>query len=386
MPTEAKEYFRTHLDSYLKRLETIVNLDSGTRQPDDVAEVSAHFQRWIAELSGAVEVRRPDLSYGPFLIGRWHGTGQGQVLLVGHLDTVYGPGEAAQRPFSVTGGRATGCGVIDMKSGCLLALTAIAAMRDLGRPFGELVLALTPDEEVGSPVSRPILAELAEGQDAILVLEPGRVGGGVVVGRKGVADYTVSAVGRAAHAGVAPRDGLSAVLELCHQALALSDLNGKEGGLQFNVGLFSGGSRPNVVPGEAQMVVDVRADSDQAVQRAEHLFSSLRPVTPGVRLTVEGGFAMPPMETTDPIRALFALAEDVARSFGEQLKAVSTGGGSDANHLAVSGKPVLDGLGPIGGGAHSDGEFMDVESVVIRGALLTGLLSRIGAAGRSAFS
>ncbi|MHB1506253.1 MAG: M20/M25/M40 family metallo-hydrolase [Sulfobacillus sp.] len=386
MAAEAKDYFRTHLDTYLQRLETIVNMDSGTVDPDDVAAVSAHFSAWMKQLSGKVEVLRPNAAYGPFLIGRWQGHGQGRVLLVGHLDTVYSRGEAARRPFTLSGGRASGCGVIDMKSGCLLALTAIQAMRDLGREFGELVLALTPDEEVGSPVSQPLLAQLALDQDAILVLEPGRAGGGVVVGRKGVADYTIRAFGHASHAGVAPQEGHSAVLELCHQALALANLNGQEDGLQFNVGVFHGGSRPNVVPGEAQMVVDVRAASDAAVKRAVQLFSSLRAKTPGVRLEVDGGFAMPPMETTDQIQALFALAQRQALTIGEQLTAVSTGGGSDANHLAVSGKPVLDGLGPVGGGAHSPEEFMEVDSVVTRGAILTALLSQIGAHGRAAFA
>ncbi len=386
MATDIRTYWHSHLDGYLSRLEEVVNQDSGTHDPEDVALVSQRFASWMEAAGGRLVSSRPNPAYGPFLVGRWQGTGTGRVLLVGHVDTVYGHGESRLRPFRVEGGRATGCGVIDMKSGCLLALGAVECLIHSGRPFGQLVLALTPDEEVGSPVSRPLLAELAQDADAVLVLEPGRVNGGVVVGRKGVADFTVRAIGQSAHAGVAPEDGRSAVLELCHQAIRLSQLNGKAEGLQFNVGVFRGGSRPNVVPAEAEMVVDVRAASDDAMGRARDLFRSLEAVNPGVRLEVDGEFAMPPMETTAQITALFQLAERLAASLGERLTAVSTGGGSDANHLARAGKPVLDGLGPVGGGAHSPEEWLDVPSVVVRGALLTELAAAIGAKGESAFT
>ncbi len=386
MAADTKTYWHSHLDHYLGRLEEVVNQDSGTHDPEDVALVSRRFAAWMEAAGGRLESSRPSPAYGPFLVGRWQGTGVGRVLLVGHLDTVYGHGESRLRPYRREGDRAMGLGVIDMKSGCLLALGAVECLIQSGRPFGQLVLALTPDEEVGSPVSRPLLGELAQAADAVLVLEPGRVNGGVVVGRKGVADFTVRAIGQSAHAGVAPEDGRSAVLELCHQAVRLSQLNGQEEGLQFNVGVFRGGSRPNVVPAEAEMVVDVRAASDAAMDRAHHIFRSLEAVNPGVRLEVDGEFAMPPMETTAQVRALFQLAERLAASFGERLTAVSTGGGSDANHLARAGKPVLDGLGPVGGGAHSPEEWLEVASVVVRGALLTELVAAIGAKGEGAFS
>lgn len=386
MTNQTQLYWQRGLKRYLARLEMVVNQDSGSHDPEDVAVLSRQFADWLTAVGAEVDTVRPDEAYGPFLTGRWQGGGGGRVLLVGHLDTVYSHGEASQRPFRLIHDRASGCGVIDMKSGCLLALTAVECLLENARPFGQLVLALTPDEEVGSPVSRPLLAALATEADAVLVLEPGRVGGGVVVGRKGVADFTVSAVGQAAHAGVAPEDGHSAVLELCRQAVSLSALNGREEGLQFNVGLFRGGSRPNVVPGEAEMVVDVRAATDDAVRRAHDIFGSLRAVDAGVRLSVRGGFAMPPMETTPQIQALFDLAQRLARSMGDQLTAVSTGGGSDANHLARAGRPVLDGLGPIGGGAHSPGEFLDVTSVVSRGALLSELLAAVGEQGEAVFA
>lgn len=376
-----RDDWKALLPAFLEDLGTIVDMDSGTYDADDVRNVATVFQGWLKATGAEVEVHRIDPALGPVVVGRLLGSGRGRVLLIGHVDTVFQKGDAARRPFRVEGEKAFGPGIIDMKAGCLLALYAAKEIVRRELPFGSITLAFNPDEEIGSPSSRDLLGELAKDQDAVFVLEPGRSDGSVVVGRKGVADFVVRAKGRSSHAGVAPQDGRSAIMELCEQALALREGERSHPGLTFNVGVIRGGTRPNVVPEDAEMVVDVRATTAEAVREAEAIFHNLRPRTADVTLTVEGGFAMPPMETTEAVRRLYALAEGEARAMGIAITGTTTGGGSDANRIANQGKPVLDGLGPLGGGAHTPDEYLLVSSVAERGALLTRLLARIGREG-----
>lgn len=370
------------LPAYLGDLEKVVNMDSGTYEGPDVEAVSQVFADWLGSMGGEVSSHKGETALASTLVARFRGPGKGRILVVGHVDTVFARGEAKKRPFRREGDRAMGPGVADMKSGCLLGLYAVKELLRSGVPFGEITLAFNPDEEIGSPSSSALLDDLAQGQDAVFVLEPGRMDGSCVIARKAVGGYTVKAKGRSAHAGVAPQDGRSAILELCEQALAIKEAQETLTGLTFNIGHFQGGTRAiNVVPAEAEMAIDVRATTAQAVLAGDAFLKGLGPKTPDVQVTVEGSFSMPPMETTPAILALHALAVTLAGELGFGLPGVKTGGGSDANHMASSGVPVLDGLGPVGGHAHSPEEYILLASVPLRGALLTRLLSTIGASG-----
>ena len=300
------------------------------------------------------------------------------------MDTVFDPGTAAERPFRIEDGIAYGPGVTDMKSGLLAglyALKAIIAERG-GLPFERLVFIANPDEEIGSPTSTPHIAAIAPGMDVALVLECARANGDIVSARKGILDLRLTVHGRAAHAGVEPEKGRSAILEAARIVEDLHDLNGRWPGVTVNVGAISGGTRPNVVAERCSLEVDVRAvdprgardrrGRDPADRRGDRS-SRTRPSTSrrwpaGGRWRSSSGAGG---SSTTPRSVADALGFDVADT--------STGGASDANTTAGLGVPSLDGLGPIGGNDHAPAEYLDVDSIVPRTTLLAGLLLTIAA-------
>jgi len=297
------------------------------------------------------------------------------------MDTVFDPGTAAARPYRSEGGRAFGPGVTDMKAGLLAGLHALGALQEAGERSSVTFVA-NPDEEIGSPFSTPVIRSLAPEHDAVLVLECARANGDIVSARKGIADYHVSITGRAAHAGVEPEKGRSAILEAAHQVLALHALNGRWPTVTVNAGVIHGGTRPNVVPERCELRVDLRASTvdafDAGAAEIARLASS--PTVPDVRVELSRSAGHPPMEKTDASARLVALAVSIAAELGFELRDAATGGASDANTTAALGVPTLDGLGPVGGDDHSVDEWLDLESVVPRTALLAGLMSRIGQA------
>jgi len=301
--------------------------------------------------------------------------GRPPALVLGHYDTVWPAGTLAAMPFRVEGGRASGPGVYDMKASLVLAEFAFRAVQALGKtPPRPVVLLLTSDEEVGSPTSRRLIEEEAAKSDYVLVLEPPLPGDRLKTARKGVGRFVLEVTGRAAHAGVEPEKGVSAVVELAHQILAVGGLADPSAGTTLNVGVVRGGSTPNVVPAAATAEVDVRAATLDEARRVEAAFAALRPALPGAGLAVTGGFNRPPMERTPQVAALYGRAREVGRSLGMDLGEGSTGGGSDGNFTAALGLPTLDGLGAPGGGAHADHEHVAVEALPRRAALLAALL------------
>jgi glutamate carboxypeptidase len=254
-------------------------------------------------------------------------------------------------------------------------------LNDVGaRP--SFTFVANPDEEIGSPVSTPIIRELAPAHDAVLVLECARANGDIVSARKGIADYHLELIGRAAHAGVEPDKGRSAILEAAHQVLALHALNGRWPTVTVNAGVIRGGTPPNVVAERCEMEVDLRAASADAFAAAaaevERLAAS--PTVDGVTVSLRRSAGHPPMEKSEASGRLAALAASLAAELGFELRDAATGGASDANTTAALGVPTLDGLGPIGGDDHSVDEWLDLASVVPRTTLLAGLIGRIGEA------
>lgn len=370
--------------TYAAELAALVAIDSGSGDDTGVDAVGDRVATLLVELG--MTVTRPPCPAGSGLravVGRWHGRGRLRVLLAGHLDTVFPPGTAAARPYAEHGGRATGPGVSDDKGGLLAGVFALDALRATGwDDFASVTFVCTPDEEVGSPGSRDLLASLAAEHDVALCLECAREDGSVVIGRKGVVDVVLEVAGRSAHAGVEPERGVNAAVVAARLAVGLAALNGRWPDVSVNVGVLRGGERPNVVPARARLVADVRAASpvsyDEVVAAIHELAE--RSSTGGATVTVELQAPAPPWAPSDDSRRVAAVAADVAARLGLDVGLARTGGAADANLLAAEGITVLDGLGPVGGDDHSLSEWLDLDSVVPRVTLLAGLMVHLASA------
>jgi glutamate carboxypeptidase len=304
-------------------------------------------------------------------------------MLVAHLDTVYPVGIATARPLRSEDERLIGPGSADNKSGLLAGLYAAEALAALApESFGLLSVVCGGDEETDARASEAMLKALAPGYDIALVLEAGRENGDIVSARKGGGLFTMEVAGRAAHAGVEPEKGANAALALAHQIIALQALNGMRPGVTVNVGVIAGGSVPNAVPDHASAQVDVRVIRPEDMAPVEAAIRAIADEerVPGTSTNVGGGWGFPPMARTPAILHLAEVARGCAQELGFTLSDAATGGMSYANLLAGFGLPVLDGLGPIGGLDHSPREYIDIDSIVPRTALLALLVARAGKA------
>lgn len=320
--------------------------------------------------------------FGKHLVCRMHLAGHrktGQVLALGHSDTVWPAGTLRTMPFREADGRLWGPGTLDMKAGIAFFCFAVRALRDLDIPApSHVLLQLNSDEEVGSPSSRALTEANAARSKAVLVLEPGTgLSGKLKTARKGVGDFTVTVRGRAAHAGVDFSAGASAVLELAHQITSIAGFTDLARGITVNPGVISGGSRSNVVAAEATAKVDIRVPRLRDAPRLEKRFRSLRPVDKRCTLTVEGGLNRPPLERSPGIVSLFRAAQKLARDLGVELEESSTGGGSDGNFSGALGIPTLDGIGAAGEGAHAAHESILIDRIADRTALIAKLLATL---------
>lgn len=301
-----------------------------------------------------------------------------EILLLGHTDTVHPRGSLKERPFRVEGNRIYGPGIFDMKASCVLALEALRAMTALRLASrSEVVLLLTCDEETGSETGRALVEEEARRARCALVLEPPARGGRVKTARKGTGIFKMTAHGRAAHAGLEPEKGASAVLEIARQIERLHALNDAARGINVNVGVVRGGTRSNVVAAAAEAEIDVRFKSAIDAARIEDKILRSQPFDERVKLSVSGRINRPPLERTGGVGALFELARSVAASLDYELGEASVGGASDGNFVAALGVPVLDGLGIEGDGAHATHEHIMIDDIARRGAILAGLIASV---------
>jgi glutamate carboxypeptidase len=304
----------------------------------------------------------------------------GTILLVGHTDTVHSRGSLSERPWRVEEGKIFGPGIFDMKANCGLAIEVLRAFEELQiAPRHALTLALTCDEEVGSAAGWPLLEKMASTKNVryVLVLEPSAPGGKVKTGRKGTGIFGMQIEGRAAHAGLDPGKGVSAILEMAKQIERLYALNNSGGGITVNVGVVHGGTRSNVVAAEATAEIDARFSTAAEAKEVEKLFSETTTFDERTRVTVSGGINRPPLERTPQVVELYELARGIARSIGFELGETQVGGASDGNFLAAMGIPTLDGLGIEGDGAHATHEHIVIDDIPRRGALLTGLIASL---------
>ncbi len=304
---------------------------------------------------------------------------KGEILALGHSDTVWPLGTLARMPFRESEGRLWGPGVFDMKSGLAFFLFAMRALRELDIPVRHRVkLLVNSDEEVGSDSSRTLTQETARRAKAVLVLEPGTgLEGKLKTARKGVGDYTIIVHGRASHAGVDFSSGASAIVELARQIERVAGFTNLKRGVTVNPGLITGGSRSNVVAAEASAVVDIRVPRLRDAESLDSKFHSLKPFDKRCKLEITGGLNRPPMERSVGIVQLFRTAQQLARELGVTLEESMTGGGSDGNLTAALGIPTLDGLGAVGEGAHAPNESILIDRIADRTALLAKLVAAL---------
>jgi glutamate carboxypeptidase len=380
LPTrDLVSFFRPLEPQMVQWLTRLVNTDTPSDQKQPLDQLANWFAGQFRRCRAQTEILK-DRKAGNHLLARWTGSGslRKPILILGHLDTVWGLGESQRRPARIEQGKLFGPGAVDMRGGLTLVLALAKYLgvysSTLERP---VTVLLDSDEEVGSHSSRNLIETEAKKSEAVLVMEPCLPGGALKTFRKGVGRFTITAHGVAAHAGVDYSKGVSAIQELAHQVLALYKLNDPAKGTTVNVGVIRGGSRSNVVADQAEMEVDVRVASVAEGERLDALVHLLTPKTRGASLQITGGINRPPMERTAKVVALFERAKVLAAEIGIELTQGKTGGGSDGSLTAALGIPTLDGLGPDGAGPHALHEHVLIESLVPRAALLTQLVLRL---------
>jgi glutamate carboxypeptidase len=377
----------------LASLELLVDRDSGSYSADGVDRVADLCDErmrgggWtverLAHRPGAGEARLGDLVVGRRQGARPVEAGGRRLLLMAHMDTVFDDGTAAARPFRVEGGRAYGPGVADDKCGLAAGIEAVEVLCDDAAfdDFAGITMVCAPDEEIGSPFSKEVLTRLAGEHDVGVGLEAARVNGALVTSRKGISALEIAIHGKAVHAGVRPKDGVNAALEAARKAEALQALNERWPGVTCNVGVIRAGTRPNVVAERAELQLDLRAVATADFERALAAVREIAATSyvPGTTCSLKVLHRHPPMERTEAVAGLLAEARRVAEALGFQLPEAASGGAGDANTTAAAGLPTIDGFAPVGGEAHGPGEWLDLDSVAPRTALLAGFLARVGA-------
>ncbi|MGC8639877.1 MAG: M20 family metallopeptidase [Isosphaeraceae bacterium] len=369
------KFLRDHCHQIVAETVALAEHESPSRDTSALRGLAEMLSRRLSQLSGTVESHE-DASGGPHILARFPGQSELRpALVLGHFDTVWPIGTLERMPVAQDEGCLRGPGVYDMKASLAIFHAVLEAFQAFGlQPPRPIVALYTSDEEIGSPGSRPIIEGLARLAEHVLVLEPPLADGSLKTARKGVGRFTIEVEGKAAHAGVAPERGRSAVVELAHQILRAHALNDPAVGTTVNIGLIEGGTTANVVPARALAEVDVRATTLAAAQAVEQSLRALQPVTRDTRIKVSGSFNRPPMERTAASAALFDKARAIGAGLDLNLTEGSTGGGSDGNFTAALGVPTLDGLGSLGGGAHADDEHVVIASLPDRAALLAALL------------
>lgn len=374
-------YLRDRKEEMVRLLAKLVHLESPSFDKgavDSCGElVAAEWRRRGARVRILRQWKRGNHVRAELWLGK--GKPAGQIMVLGHFDTVYPVGTIAKMPFRASKGRAWGPGAFDMKGGLVQALFAADAMRAVKiYPRKRLVFFWNSDEEIGSHSSRGAIEREARGSDAVLVLEPAfGTEGHLKTSRKGVGSAEMIVTGRSAHAGIDPKSGVNAVQELALQIARLTKLNSHRRGIAIQATVIAGGTASNVVPDHARADVDIRYSRLADAKPLNQKLHSIKPILPGARVEIRGGVNRPPLERTQAVGELFARAQSLMREMGLSLGEASTGGGSDGNLTAALGVPTLDGLGAVGDGAHSPREHVIIRALPERAALLAGLLATL---------
>ena len=366
----------------IEMLEQVVNVDSGTGDVGGGRKVAGLLVPRLQALGMDVQTvaaEAPDLPEN--IVATLKGSGRGRILMIGHIDTVFGPGTVAQRPFRIVDDRAMGPGVSDEKGGVIQGLYALQILHDLGfKDFGQITFLIETSEERGSPGTKALIARLVKDADVELNLEPGDPPDLITVWRKGSTTFHIDVKGRAAHAGIAPQDGRNAALELIHQVQA-DDLFPKTGGgITANLTLMNAGSRENIIPDTASAAINVRVRDKADFDRIEQAYraNATKTQVPDTSVTVSRTPSFPPLASNPGTDALAGRAEAIYAGLGRKIGRGGNGGASESALAYEAGVPALDGLGPVGGGFHSDKEYLDLTTLTPRLYLLTKLLMDLG--------
>ena len=357
----------------LEELLRWVEMESPTTDKPSIDRFGKALSTSLSEIGMLIEVD-PQPVRGNNIIARWTGGKRPMILMIGHLDTVWGLNTLQTMPVRVEGDVAFGPGIFDMKGGILVAIEALRYIYEQKLHPVNVTLLLTSDEEEGSTSSRALIEREARDAQCALILEPAGPNNSLKTKRRGTGDFRIQAYGKSAHAGVEPAKGVNAIQELSYQILEIQSWNQLREGIGAHVGIIHGGTRANVIPAAAEAIVDVRCDTKEDQTWLEDRFAKITPKNPLARIEITGGFERPPLVRTEQVLSLYREAAGIASAFDYPVTEFWTGGGSDGNFTAALGVPTLDGMGPEGEGAHAVHEQIVISSLPKRANLLYHLL------------
>ena len=375
--TDLLQMFRSRQHEMLELLRALVERESITRDKAKVDVLVDLVEARLIKLSADAVVRLPQVEVGDFLRATWNSAAPGKpYLFLVHIDTVHPIGSLQAMPIKIEDGRFYGPGALDMKAGAVIVLEAIRALVERKQlPNRPIHLLITTDEEVGSPHSEALIKQLAAGCELVLVTEPATQEGAIKTWRKGGGKYELLIEGRASHAGIAPQEGINAIIEFAQQALEINRLNDLKYGTSVSITVVEGGSAGNVIPAQARAQIDTRVLTMEAMRDLHEALSGLYPKMPGAKVTCIRRHHRPPMERRPD---LFEKAAAIGERYGVTIYEGGTGGGSDGNFTAAMGIPTLDGLGAHGDGAHALHEHVIIDSLPRQATLIAAILKEWG--------
>ena len=375
------------MDTFLKEregemlllIEKLVNIDSGSSNKEGIDKISGLLQKEYEKLGFVVETNYQEVQ-GNHLVIQHENAKNPTIMSVAHMDTVFAKGTAKERPFTIREGRAYGPGVIDMKASQVVLLYALKSLHKIAPAVLEnMLIILTSDEEIGSHTSRALIEEHTVNKKYALIMEPARQDGSLVTARRGAGEFALHVTGKAAHSGIEPQAGSSAIEELAQKIMKLHQLTDHEKGISINVGLIEGGNTVNTIAPSAVAHVDLRISK---IEQGEWLENKIReicavPDVEGTTIELRGGIERPPMVKNERTIELLDVIKSVGKELGIEIKDMATGGGSDASFTSAKGVATIDGLGPIGGNAHTEEEYLEVDSLIERTELLARVIQRL---------
>ncbi|WP_041547543.1 glutamate carboxypeptidase [Chamaesiphon minutus] len=371
--------------SFLKHLEQIVNIDSQTNDAKGLMQVEKLVIDRLKSIGADIKTVTAKPNAGNIIIGTIAGTGRGKILLLAHTDTVFKQGTVAQRPFKIVNNKAFGPGVMDDKGGILLGVEALKILKETKfKDFKTITFLINSDEETGSIGSRELIKATAKKHDVALVLEFGSPQDKITSWRKGIGTYGIKVKGRAAHAGAEPEKGCNALVEAAHQTLQLSKLGDSSKQTTINFTIFQAGDRRNIIPDTANVEADVRVLEAREFDRLKNDFTRItkNKLLPCTQIEIQATPGRPPFPPNPQTDALVKKAVAIYQQIGLKLGVECSGGGTDGNYAAIVGTSTLDALGPVGGGAHSATEYIDIDRIAPRIYLLTKLIMDLASSTR----
>lgn len=376
---EVETFVYEKKNEMLQLIEQLVNIDSGSYYKKGVDQVGSILKEKYEELGFVVDVKE-EKEFGNNMVIQHKNAKDPKIILVAHMDTVFPEGTVANRPFHIEGSRAYGPGVVDMKASQVELIYAIKALQKIdSKSIENIQIILNGDEEIGSITSRPLIEKHSIGKEYALIMEPARKDGSLVTARRGGGRYEIVVKGVAAHSGIEPEKGRSAIEELAYKIIQLHKLNDHEKGISVNVGIIEGGSSVNTVSANAVAHVDIRISE---MEQASYLEDKIKEicsttVVSGTEIHLEGAINRPPMVFNEKTEQLLHIIEDVGGEIGLKVKNTATGGGGDASFTSATGVATVDGLGPVGGNAHSEEEYLEIDTLPERTLLLAKTIKRL---------